>query len=98
MASNRTRSASHGDQLRLAATSINRNPRCAGSSYRKRHSLSKQFIHQRSFQYNAIGSYADTDGYSYRDANGNADPECYTNSHDYSIRDPDGYAKTNSHP
>ena len=98
MASNRTRSASDSDQLRLAVTIINGDRRRPGPSRGKRHSLSKQFIHQRSVQYNTIGSYTDTDGYSYRDANGNADAECYTNSHSYSLRDPDGYAKTNSHP
>jgi hypothetical protein len=98
MASNHTRFTSHGDQLRLAATIINRNPRCAGPSRCERHSLSEQFIHQRSVQHNAVGSYTNADCYSYRDADGNADPECYTDSHAYSLGNPNSYAKTNSHP
>ena len=99
MAPNHTRPARNGYQLQLAATIINRDPRCAGPNRREGRSLPEQFFHQRSFQHHAFGSHTNTDSdterntycHSYRDSNGNADTECYTNSDGYSYGDADGY-------
>ena len=100
MAPNHTRSARNGYQLQLAATIINRDPRCAGPNRREGRSLPEQFFHQRSFQHHAFGSHTNTDSdterntycHSYRDSNGNADTECYTNSDGYT----DNYTKAHT--
>ena len=105
MAPNHTRSARNGYQLQLAATIINRDPRCAGPNRREGRSLPEQFFHQRSFQHHAFGSHTNTDSdterntycHSYWDTNSNADTECHANSDGYSYRDADGYSYGDAH-
>jgi hypothetical protein len=96
MAPDRTRSVTQRAQLQLAATPINRDSRCAGPDRCKRRSVPEQFFNQRSFQHYGFGSYTNTDRYSYRYSNGNANADCYTNSDGYSFTHADDHAKAHS--
>jgi hypothetical protein len=101
MAPDHTRSARGGDQLRLAATTINGDPWCAGPNCREGRSLPEQFFHQRSFQHHAFGSHTNTNrntnGNCYWNTDRNADTECYTDSDGYSYGDTDDYTKAHAH-
>ena len=109
MAPDRTRSASRGYHLRLAATTIHGDSGCASPNRRERHSVPEQFLHQRAFQHHAFRSHPNSDGntncdtycYAYGNSNGNADTDCYTNSDGYSFSDADAYtdnhAKAHTH-
>ena len=109
MAPDHSRSAKHGDELRLATTTINGDSGCAGPNCSKGRSLPEQFLHQRAFQHHAVRSHSNTDGntycdtycYAYGNSNGNLDTDCYTNSNGHSYGNIDGhadnYAKAHTH-